>query len=292
MPGSYDAELDVLYWTVGNPGPDIDGEIRKGDNLFSDCVVALDPDTGKRKWHYQFTPNDSHDWDANQDVILVDRVWQGQPRKLLLQANRNGFFYVLDRTNGKFLMAKAYVKQTWNAGFDANGRPSFAPNSDASIEGNEVYPSLVGGTNFQAPSYDPSSGLLYLVFSDSGNRYIRAPAEFEPGKQYWNGRTAPASQPPIAGVKAIDTTTGEIKWEYRISQGSLAAGLLATSGGVVFVGTREGNLIALDSKTGKFLWRFQTGSTIAASPMSYAVGGKQFIAIAAGGVLYSFALPE
>ncbi|MBL8189502.1 MAG: PQQ-dependent dehydrogenase, methanol/ethanol family [Acidobacteria bacterium] len=292
LPGSYDPELDVLYWTIGNPGPDIDADIRKGDNLFSDCVVALDPDTGKRKWHYQFTPNDSHDWDANQDVVLVDRVWQGRPRKLLIQANRNGFFYVLDRTDGKFLLAKPYVKQTWNAGFDANGRPIFAPNSQSTLEGAEVYPSLVGGTNFQAPSFDQSSGLLYLVFSDSGNRYIRAPAEFEPGKQYWNGRTAPASQPPIAGIKAIDSTTGDIKWEYRISQGSLAAGLLATSGGIVFVGTREGNLIALDAKTGKFLWRFQTGATIAASPMSYAVDGKQFIAIAAGGVLYSFALPE
>lgn len=292
LPGSYDAELDVLYWTIGNPGPDIDADIRKGDNLFSDCVVALDPDTGKRKWHYQFTPNDSHDWDANQDVVLVDRVWQGRPRKLLIQANRNGFFYVLDRTDGKFLLAKPYVKQTWNAGFDANGRPIFAPNSQSTPEGAEVYPSLVGGTNFQAPSFDQSSGLLYLVFSDSGNKYIRAPAEFEPGKQYWNGRTEPASQRPIAGIKAIDSATGEIKWEYRISQGSLAAGLLATSGGVVFVGTREGNLIALDAKTGKFLWRFQTGATIAASPMSYAVDGKQFIAIAAGGVLYSFALPE
>jgi PQQ-dependent dehydrogenase (methanol/ethanol family) len=292
LPGSYDPELDLLYWAVGNPGPDIDAEIRRGDNLFSDSVIALDPNTGKRIWHYQFTPNDSHDWDANEDLILVDRVWQGQSRKLILQANRNGFFYVLDRTNGKFLLGKPFVKQTWNAGFEADGRPIFAPNSQSSIEGNVVYPSLGGGTNFQAPSYDPATGLLYLVYSESGNRYVRAPAEFEAGKQYWNGRTFPTGEGAVAGVKAIDTATGASKWDYKISQGSLAAGVLATAGGVVFAATREGNLIALAAHTGEFLWRFQTGANCAASPMSYAVDGKQFIALAAGGVLYSFALPE
>ena len=292
LTGSYDPELDTLYWTIGNPGPDMDAEIRKGDNLFTDCIIALDPNTGQRKWHYQTTPNDDHDWDANQDIILVDGLWQGQPRKMLIQANRNGFFYVLDRTNGKFLQATPYVHQTWNAGFDANGRPKFAPNSGATPEGNVVFPSLVGGTNWQAPSFDQSLNSLFLVFSESGNRYIRADTPFEPGKGYWGGRTLPAGDNNYAGIRSLDASTGKRKWEYKISQGSLAAGVMATAGGVVFAGTREGNLIALESKSGKLLWRFQTGGTIASAPISYAIDGKQFVALAAGGVLYSFALPE
>ncbi len=291
LTGSYDPELDTVYWTFGNPGPDMDAEIRKGDNLFTCSVVALDPNTGQRKWHYQFTPNDDHDWDANQDVILVDRMWQGQPRKLLIQANRNGFLYVLDRMNGKLLQATPFVKQTWNAGFEANGRPKFTPNAGATPEGQVVYPSLVGGTNWQAPSFDPASNQLFLVFNESGNRYVRAETPYEPGKGYWGGRTLPV-EGSYVGIRALDTTTGERKWEHKISQGSLAAGVMASAGGIVFAGTREGNLIALESATGKLLWRFQTGGTIASAPISYAVAGKQYIAIAAGGVLYSFALPD
>jgi alcohol dehydrogenase (cytochrome c) len=292
LTGSYDPDLDTLYWGVGNPGPDMDAEIRKGDNLFTCSVLALDAATGRRKWHYQFTPNDSHDWDATEDFILVDRVFHGQNRKLLMQANRNGIFYVLDRTNGKFLMGQPFVRQTWNIGFDENGRPRFAPGSDSSPEGTVVYPSLVGGTNWQAPSYDPATGWLYVVAQESGNRYVRSRSEFEPGKQYWGGRSLGLGGTEWAGVRALDTETGTLKWEYKISQGSLAAGVLATAGRVVFAATREGNLIALDAQTGKLMWRFQTGATIASSPMSYAIDGKQFVAVASAGVLYSFALPE
>jgi alcohol dehydrogenase (cytochrome c) len=292
LTGSYDPELDLVYWTVGNPGPDMDAEIRKGDNLFSCAVVALDPNTGTRKWHYQFTPGDDHDWDANQDVILVDRVWQGRMRKLLIQANRNGFYYVLDRTNGKLLLAKPYVRQTWNIGFDENGRPKIAPNTNATPEGNVVYPSLVGGTNWQAPSYDPASNSLFLVFAESANRYVRDNTPYEPGKGYWGGRTFPAGENNYAGIRAFDAATGERKWEYKISQGSLAAGVMASAGGLVFAGTREGNLIALEAASGKLLWRVRTGGEVASAPISYAVDGKQFVALAAGGVLYSFALPD
>ncbi|MEO8737646.1 MAG: PQQ-binding-like beta-propeller repeat protein, partial [Edaphobacter sp.] len=166
LTGSYDPDLDLLYWTVGNPGPDMNPSVRQGDNLFTSSVLALDPATGIRKWHYQFTPNDSHDWDANQDVVLADRTINGKKRKLLMQANRNGMFYVLDRTNGKFIFAKSYVKQTWNSGFDANGRPILLPGSEASPEGVIVYPSGVGGTNWQSPSYDPERSLLYVVTRD------------------------------------------------------------------------------------------------------------------------------
>ena len=292
LTGSYDPELDLIYWTGGNPAPDMNAQVRKGDNLYSCAVVALEAATGKRRWHYQFTPNDDHDWDANQDVVLVDRMWQGRMRKLLLQANRNGMFYVLDRTDGTFLLGKNFVRQTWNTGFEKNGRPIIAPNSTATPEGAPIYPSLVGGTNFQAPSYDPMSGVLSVVYNDTGNRFVRIEPQYDAGKGYRGGRTLPIGEPGTVGIKALDAATGEVKWDYQLAQGSLGAGLLTTAGGITFAATREGHLIALEAKTGKYLWRFQTGATIAASPISYAIEGKQYVAIASAGVLYSFALPD
>ena len=242
LTGSYDPDLDTLYWTVGNPGPDIDADVRSGDNLFSCSVLALDPATGRRKWHYQFTPGDSHDWDATEDVMLVDRMFHGQPRKLLMQANRNGMFYVLDRTTGKFLAGTPFVRQTWNTGFDENGRPKVVAGWDSRPEGSiAVYPSLVGGTNFQAPSYSPQTGWVYVETSDPGQRFLRTPQEYEQGRAIpgwaWTGiRRARQRR-----IKAIDPETGASKWEYRISRGSLAAGVLATAGGMVFAATGEGN---------------------------------------------------
>jgi PQQ-dependent dehydrogenase (methanol/ethanol family) len=292
LTGSYDPDLDTLYWATGNPGPDMDAEIRKGDNLFSCSVLALDPNTGKRKWHYQFTPNDSHDWDANQDLVLADRVIDGVNRKLLLQTNRNGLFYALDRTNGKLLYAKPYVRQTWNEGFNPDGSPKVIPNTDSTPEGRVVYPTLVGGTNWQSPSYDASTGRLFVVYADGAERFIREKSIYEPGKAYWGGRSVATGEAPKVGIKSIDTTTGNVIWDYRIAQGSLAAGVLATSTGVLFSATAEGNLIALESKSGTPLWRMQTGSSTAASPISYSVNGKQYIAIASGMVLYSLALPD
>lgn len=293
LTGSYDADLDVLYWPIGNPGPDSDAEIRKGDNLFSCSVVALDPATGTRKWHYQFTPADSHDWDATEDVLLVDRVFNGAKRKLLLQADRNGLFYVLDRTDGRFLLGKPFVHQTWNSGFDENGRPKIIPGTDASPEGAAVHPAGGGANNWRSPSYDPASGWMYLVFTESGQRYVRQPEKYEPGKEYWSGHGTPIpGETPASGIMALDSETGDVKWRYKISQASLGAGVLATGGGVVFGAAADGNLMALDSKTGAPLWHFQTGARIGASPMSYAVDGKQFVAISAGNVLYSFGLPE
>ncbi|MBZ2183344.1 MAG: PQQ-dependent dehydrogenase, methanol/ethanol family [Bryobacter sp.] len=292
LTGSYDPELDTLYWATGNPGPDMDAEIRKGDNLFSCSVIALDPNTGQRKWHYQFTPNDSHDWDANQDLVLADQEIGGVKRKLLLQTNRNGLFYALDRTNGQLLFAKPYVRQTWNDGFDSNGRPRIIPDSDSSPEGRVVYPTLVGGTNWQSPSYDARSGRLFVVYADGAERYVREPGAYEPGKAYWGGRSLPTGEPPRVGIKALDTSTGQVDWDFKIARGSLAAGVLATSSGLLFSATSEGNLIALEAKTGKPLWRMQTGASTAASPISYSVDGKQYIAVASGMVLYSLALPD
>jgi len=292
LTGNYDPELNLVYWTTGNPGPDMDAVVRKGDNLFSCSVVALDADTGQRKWHYQFTPGDDHDWDANEGIVLADRVVDGKPRKLLLQANRNGFFYVLDRTNGQFLFAKPFVKQTWNAGFEADGRPRWNPNANATPDGQVVFPSLVGGTNWQSPSYEAATGTFFLMTSEAGQRFIRTPMEYEPGKAYWGGRAVAIDEPSKAAIKAIDAATGTVKWQAPVSRGSLAAGVLATAGGVLFSSSSEGHLMALDSKTGQQLWRMQTGGTISSSPISYSVDGKQFVAVSAGGVLYSFGLPE
>jgi len=301
LTGSFDPALNLLYWTVGNPGPQIDRSGRAGDNLFSDSVVALNPDTGARVWHYQFTPNDGHDWDSAQDVILVDRVWHGQPRKLLLHADRNGMFYVLDRVTGQFLSGTPFVYQNWNKGFDAAGRPILVPGSNSSAEGSfYVYPTVGGATNFQAPSYSPLTGWMYLEYAESGQRYVSAPTPYEPGRQYLGRAPATGSAdgpaagepPPSAGIKAIDPETGKTMWDFKIYQGSTTNGVMATAGGVVFAASREGNLIALDARTGKFLWRFQTGGNMAASPMSYAVDGKQHVAVSGGTSVYSFALPE
>jgi alcohol dehydrogenase (cytochrome c) len=302
LTGSYDVELNLLYWTVGNPGPQIDRSARGDlDNLFSDSVVAIDLDTGQRKWHYQFTPNDGHDWDSAQDVILVDRMWRGQMRKLLLHADRNGHFYVLDRTNGKFLSGTPFVYQNWNSGFDANGRPQQVPGSNSSREGSFfVYPTLGGGTNFQAPSYSPATGWFYLAYQENGQQYISASVTYEAGRQYI-GRATPGTTPPdpkpnepaaSAGIKALDPENGETKWDFKIYQGSSTNGVLATAGNVLFGAIRDGNVLALDAKTGRHLWHFQTGAAMAASPMSYSANGRQFVAIAAGTTVYAFALPE
>ena len=301
LTGSFDANLNTLYWTVGNPGAQIDRSTRgAGDNLFTDSVVALDPDTGQRKWHFQFTPNDGHDWDSTEDVVLVDRMWRGQNRKLLLHADRNGTFYVLDRTNGKFLSGTPFVYQNWNKGFDASGRPIQVLGSNSSPEGSFfVYPSIGGATNFQAPSYSPITGWFYLAYSESGQQYVSAPAAFEAGRQYiGRGRTAaPAvarsNEPqPSAGIKALDPETGRTIWDFKLARPSLQNGVMATAGGVVFAASRDGDLIALDAQTGTSLWRYQTGGNMRASPMSFAVEDRQYVAIASGDTIYCFALPK
>ena len=300
LTGSYDPDLNTLFWTIGNPGAQIDRSVRgDGDNLFSDSVVALDPDTGLRKWHFQFTPNDGHDWDSAQDVMLVDRLWRGQNRKLLLHADRNAMFYVLDRSDGKFLSGTPFAYQNWNKGLDENGRPIQIPGSNSSPEGSFlVYPSLAGATNFQAPSYSPATGWVYLAYTENGQQFVSAPAPFEAGRQYI-GRGRGAAPPPgrddpqpSAGIKALDPETGKTMWDFKLFQGSLANGVMATAGGVLFAASRDGYLIALDAKTGKYLWRYQTGGNMNASPMSFAVDGKQYIAVASGNSIYCFGLPE
>jgi len=293
LTGSYDPQLHLLYWAVGNPGPDFDPEKRQGDNLYTCSVLALNPDTGRLAWYYQVSPHDTHDWDSAEDLILAEEPIEGRTRQVLLHADRNGFFYTLDRATGQFISAVPFVRQSWNKGFDAKGRPIVDPASIATREGHRIAPS-VGGTNFQAPSFDQAHHVLFLNFLEGEGSASYQPAEYKRGQVFSGAHFA--GRPPLGettqGVMALDTLTGRKLWTYPVPRVSLQAGVLATRGEVVFAATSEGNLLGLDARTGKSLWHFQTGGLIMASPMSYSVDGTQFIAIAAGNTLYSFALPE
>jgi alcohol dehydrogenase (cytochrome c) len=290
--GSYDPELDLLYWGVGNPAPDWYGETRKGDNLYTDSMVALDPNTGTLKWHYQFTPHDLHDWDATEIPVLIDAQMGGQPRKLLLQANRNGFFYVLDRTNGAFQLAKPFVKVTWAEGIGSDGRPVLMPDAVPTAKGRSACPGITGATNYMSPSYDPQTELFYVAAREQCDIVTSQSEQFVPGHFYLgSGNERVPGEKDWGALRAIDPRSGEMKWEFKYYSAPWG-GALSTAGGLVFAGDSDGNLIALDAKTGKNLWHFQTGSGIFASPMTYSLDGKQYIVIPSGAALLAFALPD
>ena len=288
--GSYDPALNLLYWGAGNPGPDYDGEVRRGDNLYSDSVVALDASTGKLKWHFQFTPHDTHDWDSTHTPVLIDGTFRGAPRKMMAIANRNGFFYVLDRRTGEFLLGKPYAKQTWAKELDDRGRPVVVPAQDPPPEGIAVYPGVHGGTNWFSPSYNPDTGLFYVAMREEGTIYYRATAEYKNGNYFTAGgiRGIPGVE-PAGAIKALDPSTGEPRWEFPLHSPPWA-GLLSTAGGLVFGGANEGNIFALDAASGKPLWNFQAGAPVQGNPVSYEWEGKQYVAMTAGRALMVFAL--
>lgn len=293
LTGSYDAGLHLLIWGTGNPAPDYNAESRKGDNLYSDSVLAIDPDTGKIKWHYQFTPNDDHDWDSTEDYVLTDSAVEGKMRKVILHADRNGYFYVLDGKDGHLLFAKPFVRTNWNNGFDAKGRPIVNPATVATREGAVVFPA-VGGTNFQAPSYDATNGLFILEYVSSQGFAQSAPVTYERGKQFL-GRgvgSGPMPVPPDQGIEAIDAKTGNVVWKFPMTRVGLSSGLIATAGGFVFAASAEGQLLALEEKTGRPLWHLRINGPINSSPMTYMAGGKEFIAITAAAQLLTFGLPD
>jgi alcohol dehydrogenase (cytochrome c) len=293
LSGTYDPELNTVYWGTGNPNPDFYGDNRQGDNLYSGSLIALDADTGKLKWHYQFTPHDVHDWDANQIPVLADLTVNGQTRKAVIVANRNGFLYVLDRATGKFIHAKPFVQQTWASEIGPDGRPVELPDQKPSAKGTLTCPDLFGGTNFMSPSFDPSTGLLYVSARETCQIYFSEPppADYKAGDRTMGGRVAPApDRTPYGALRAIDPITGERKWEIKHPAPSWA-GVLSTAGGVVFTGTNEGYVLAADSKTGKELWRYQTGAPIYAPPTTYLLDGRQFLVMPAGLTLTAFALP-
>ena len=293
LTGSYDPELDLLYWPIGNPAPDWNGDVRPGDNLYTDCLLALDPDTGEIVWYFQFTPHDTHDWDANQIQVLVDAEWEGEPRKLVVTANRNAFYYVLDRETGEFLHGTPYSRQTWAEGLDENGRPIVIPGTDPTEEGNLVWPSLQGSANWFSPSYSPMAGLFYQPTRIMGAIYYKAEVEYEPGQPFMGGgEQALQGEEASGAIKALDVLTGELKWEFPL-QSPPWAGVMATAGNLVFGGSDEGNIFALNAETGEPLWNFQAGAAVRSAPMSFEIDGQQRIVNSAGGTMFVFGLgPE
>jgi alcohol dehydrogenase (cytochrome c) len=295
LTGTYDPQLDTIYWPTGNPGPDLNGDQRGGDNLYSSAIVALDAKTGKLRWYFQYTPHNVWDWDAVQPPVLVDTTWNGQPRKLLLHANRNGYFYVLDRTNGKMLLAKPFVKKiTWATGIDANGRPKTVPNQEPTLEGKTICPSLQGGTNWFSTSWNPSTRLYYVQTLEKCSSFTKAPQEWKAGTGYFGGSfgDAPGDNPQKI-LRAINIETGAIAWELpQTGAGDSWGGTLSTASGLVFFGDDSGSFAAADAATGRVLWEFPAHQTWKASPMTYMFDGKQYVAVASGSNLIAFGLVE
>lgn len=310
LTGTYDPELDTIYWPTGNPTPDLYGDNRRGDNLYSDSIIALDAKTGKLKWYFQFTPHDVWDYDAQETPALIDATWQGKPRKLLVQANRNGFFYVLDRTDGKFLLGKPFVKLNWALSeLDSNGRPIQTPQP----AGMPTWPGNQGATNWYSPSYSPRTGLLYVpAWENYASIFRRQKAEYAPGEFFggggFDGYVPVPGAPPVPGrlrgpinnwteaaahgaILALDIKTGERKWKFHMTD-VIVAGILTTAGDVLFTGTRDGYFIVLDARTGALLWKMNGGGQIVSAPITYQVDGRQYVSVIAGMSLATFGLRE
>jgi len=294
--GVYDAETDTLFWQAGNPGPDYNGDERGGDNLYSDSILALEPKTGKLKWYYQTTPHDQWDWDTTETPLVIDATWQGQPRKLLVQGNRNGFFYIFDRTNGKLLLAKQFIKElTWATGVGPDGRPVKVPGQAPSEKGTRVCPSQDGATNWYSPSYNPATGLFYMQTNEKCSIYSLRQAEWEAGKAFLGGaEKTDAGTSPQRILRALDLQTGATKWELPQQKGVADSwgGTIATSTGLVFFCDESGAFAAADAVNGKLLWSFQTNQNWKASPMAYQFDGKEYLGVAAGGTIMAFGLVE
>ena len=307
LTGSYDPDVDLIYWGIGNPGPDWNPEQRPGDNLYSDSVVALNPDTGALEWHFQFTPNDPYDYDAVQVPVLVDYPAQdGGTLKLMLWGNRNGFFYVIDRTNGRFINGEEYIDINWAEGLTDTGRPIMTPQPP----GATTFPGVQGGTNWYSPSYSPSTRLFYLsAWEGYGSVFEAQEAEYQEGRLFLGGRPAapdPSSVIPglargpintwteangTGSVIAIDPTTGEEQWKFDMTDVT-SSGILTTATDLLFTGGREGYFHALDAQDGELLWKTTLGGMIANGPISYGVDGRQYVAVASGNGMFVFALPE
>jgi alcohol dehydrogenase (cytochrome c) len=307
--GSYDPELDLVYFGTGNPGPDWNPAQRPGDNLYSDSVVALDPGSGKLKWYFQFTPNDGYDYDATQIPVLADMDWNGKPAKVMMWANRNGFFYVLDRATGKFLRGAPFEKVNWASGLDANGRPVQTPPAP----GTPVYPGNQGGTNWFPPAYSPRTGLFYFsIWENYATIYQREEAVYLLGRNFYGGGFAGISPVPGAptvsigrrgpidywtsevgsgATVALDPKTGKRVWtfpQYDVTD----AGMLVTASDLLFTGGREGYFYVFDAKTGKLLWKTNLGGSIVNAPIAYAIDGKQYVSVISGNILATFAVKD
>jgi alcohol dehydrogenase (cytochrome c) len=288
LTGTFDPELNMIYWPVGNPSPDYEGDSRQGDNLYTDSVVALDADHGTLRWYFQFTPHDQYDWDGTETLIAFDGTINGKRRRLLGQADRNAFYYLLDRENGHFITAQPFAKQTWAKEIDSNGRPVMNPDAVPKPQGTTVYPSVAGATNWMSPSYSPMTGLFYVPVTEAGGDFstTSSPA-YHAGDLFLGGASQIFTNPPQqAGVGALDPLTGKMRWEYRYTSWS-AGGLLSTRGGIVFAGLGQ-MFLALDANSGRELWHVDTGGMVRAAPVTYSLDGVQYVTIAAGSDLLTF----
>jgi len=294
MPGTYDPELNTLYWGTGNAAPDFDGSVRPGDNLYTSSLVALDPDTGKMKWYFQFNPHDLYDYDAVQTPVLVDAKFKNKPRKLIVTANRNGFLYILDRTTGEYLYSKQFMKRmNWAKGIDKSGRP-ISNNLIPDAKGVVVCPGIEGATNWYSPSYDPQTSMFYFRSLEACDVLTAKNEPFKPGRPYYStgARTPPGDVANESYINAFDLTKLAFAWsDKQIGENQAWAGVMTTAGGLVAFGNDANEFEMDDARTGKPLWAFKLGQPMHASPMSYAIAGKQYFAVAAGDDVFAFALP-
>ena len=292
--GSYDPELNLIYWGTGNPNPDYYGGDRQGDNLYTASLVALDADTGALKWHYQFTPHDTHDWDSNHVPVLAEVAIGGRSRRVVMVANRNSFFYVLDRETGELLLGKPFTGTRWAREIGRDGRPIVL--SDGAVTPDTpdpvCVPDLRGGTNFNPPSYDPSLRLFFVMARETCAIYIPQKMEPVPGRTFMSGGMKKLPEPDYGALRALDPSTGDVRWEHRLPTPSLA-GVLSTASGLVFAGDNEGNFNAFDSRTGEKLWTYRMGSLIwGAAATTFMLDGRQQVLMPSGTTVVAFALPQ
>jgi alcohol dehydrogenase (cytochrome c) len=288
IPGTYDPNLNLYFFGTGNPQPVMAGQGRKGDDLWTNSIVALNPDTGKMLWYYQTTPHDVHDWDSAETTVLFDGMIAGRQRKLLAQANRNGYFFVLDRTNGEHILTVPFVPNNWAKGLDAKGRPIPDRSKDPQTTGALVFPSEGGGTNWFPPSLDPKTGLFYVRVDRSASVFYLTDTNPKPeawggiDKIVWRGRSS---------IEAINSKSGKIAWDHFTGNGGVS-GLLTTAGDLLFGGDGDGDALALDPASGRTLWHTNLNATMANGPITYALDGRQYVLLAGGAKLFAFTLPE
>jgi len=286
MTGTYDPELNLVFWGTGNPTPVLNGSTRPGDNLYTCSIVALNPDTGKLVWAFQPSPHDTHDWDAVETPVLVDGDFHGAPKKMLMQSSRNGYFFVLDRTDGKNLLTVPFGPVNWTLGIDKQGRPIPNPAKEPAVDGRLIAPDEGGMTNYRSPSFDPKTGLFIVDAHPSWSIYFAKPAD---GFYGWAGADYGVWGKGV--IEAIDYQTGKIRWCHEIG-GESGAGVLTTDSGLTFTGDSSGNFLALDSSNGKTVWHAGSGSQISSSPITYELDGRQFVVTSSGSVVFAWALPE
>jgi alcohol dehydrogenase (cytochrome c) len=286
VPCTYDPDLDMLFVGTGNPQPVIAGKGRKGSNLFTESIVALDVKTGKLVWHFQPSPHDTHDWDAVQTPVLIDGEIDGQPRKLVAQASRNGWFFVLDRKTGKNYISSEYVQTNWAKGVDGTGQPIPNPAKEPQVDGALVSPNQGGAANWPPPSFSPQTGLFYVNATRAYSIYYIYDEDAKP--EGWGGSDQGGWGEAL--LQAIDYKTGKIRWSHKWEGSSSRSGVLSTAGNLVFAGDPDNNLVALNATTGQPLWHANLGSDVSNGPITYELGGAQYLVVAAGDTLYAFVL--